>query len=270
MEESAGSADMDVESEQALAQAPLSRRIIYTGGIQLRVEEPRQLLQTMGSLAARYGGYVSNANVFELYDGTYQASVQLRIQADQFDVALNELRELSIEVLNETRSTQDVTERYVDLEARIENLERTEEELQLLLTEAREQGGETEDILAVYRELTSIRGEIESLQGQLNVLADAVTLATINVELVPPEAEVRLLDEEWSLTRTVREALRDLTDGLQSLVSATVYFLIAVAPRLAIMAVLLYGLYRVALWLRDRLRRPAPPAPPVTPPTSTE
>jgi hypothetical protein len=252
--ESVGGGDSGVTIDPEAAQAPSTRRIIYTGSIQLRVDDPRAEANTLPALAQRYGGYVSYARVYEYRTDEYRAEIQLRVQADQFDAAMSELRGMGTEILNESINTQDVTERYVDLEARIENLERTEEELQILLTEARENQGTTEDILSVYRELTSIRGEIESLQGQLNVLADQVSLATINVELVPPEAQVEIVDEQWSISRTVREALRTLVAALQGLADVTVTFLIAVAPILLMLALVLYILYRIARWLFNQLR----------------
>lgn len=250
---------------QGVDPALANRKIIYTGFIQLRVAEPREVAQSLQGLAAQYGGYVSSANVYEYREGEYRASVQLRVSAEQFDATLAALRALGDEVLSEQLDTQDVTDQYVDLTARIENLERTEHELQALLSEAREQGGDTEDILQIYRELTNVREQIELYQGQLNVLADAVTLATINVELVPPEAEVEIVAEGWSATRTIRQAIRTLTEALQGLADFLIYFLITGLPVLLVLALFGWLLFRFMNWLSARLRRPKPPAAPVAP-----
>lgn len=252
--EAMGGADADASGEAAPNQQGVTRRIIYNGSLQLRVDDPRAVAQTMGALAQRHGGYVSNANIYEVGDDSYRASVQLRVDAGQFDEAMSELRTLGSEVLSENIGTRDVTDQYVDLEARIENLERTETELQILLTEAREDGS-TEDVLTVYRELTSIREQIEQLQGQLNVLADQVSLATISVELVPPEAQVELVNEGWSLTRTIRQAARSLTEGLQVLADLIIYFLIAILPNLLLLGIFLYILFRFFTWIYRRLNR---------------
>jgi hypothetical protein len=258
--EAASGGDGAISEGQPQAQAQLDRKIIYTASLQLRVEDPRAVALSLQALAQRYGGYVSGANVYQIDEDSARATVQLRVRTEQFDEALVEIRALAIEELNASIDSQDVTEEYVDIEGRIENLERTETELQALLTEAREQGGETEDILAIYRELTNVRGEIESYQGRLNVLSDAVDLATINVELVPPETQVELLDERWSATRTIRQAARALTGALQGLTDLTIYFLIAVAPILLLGALVLYVLYRLLRWFRAATivdRRPA-------------
>lgn len=263
--------DFDAGSEVPQAQA-VERQIIYTANLRLRVDDPRVVAQELDALVRQFGGYVSNANIFETRDEVYQASVQLRVEADQFDAALAALRGLATEIISEQRDSQDVTDQYVDLRARIDNLERTEAELQVLLTEARERGGDTEDVLAVYRELTEIRGQIERLQGQLNVLSDQVSLATINVELIPPEMQVEIVDEGWSPMSTVRRSLRALTEGLQGLADLAIFFTLSVLPFLLLLALAGLIFLRVLVWLwrrrpdalRPTPRPPAPPAPPDT------
>ncbi len=113
---------------QPQAQGRLDRQIIYTASVQLRVDDPRVTAQSLQGLAARFGGYVSAANVYEYTEDQYYASVQLRVSAEEFDAAIEALRGIATEVLQEQLDTQDVTDQYVDLTARIENLERTESE----------------------------------------------------------------------------------------------------------------------------------------------
>lgn len=263
-------AESPAGGELAQNQPALERKIIYTASLRLRVDDPRQTAEQLQGLAATYGGYVSSANIYEYSDGVYQGTVQLRVNAEQINAAIASLRDMATEVLTEQLDSRDVTDQYVDLQARIENLERTETELQILLTEAREQGGKTEDILTVYRELTSVREQIEVYQGQLNVLSDATTLATITVDLVPPEIQVEILNEEWSAMRTVREALRNLTEATQDLIDFSIHFTITVVPFLLLLALLGFLFLRFLLFLWRRrpafLRPlPRPEAPPSIP-----
>jgi hypothetical protein len=251
---------MDADSP-ATAQVPQTRRIVYTANIRLRADEPQVTARALHQLATRFGGYVSSANVYQVRDNAYEASIQVRVNADRFDTVLEEIRALGTEVLDEQLDTQDVTDRYVDLEARIDNLERTETELQALLADARREGGEMEDILAIYRELSRVREQIEVHQGQLNVLADAVQLATINITLVPPQATIAVVDDEWNPMQTVRRAVRTLTGGLQALADAGIFFAIAIAPVLLILALLFFLFIRAILWLRRRAPQQRPPAP---------
>lgn len=241
-----------------VAQAQANRKIIYTGYLQIRSADARVMANQIQGIATRFGGYVSQENVYESnQEGIFQGEVQIRVTSDKYNAAMEELRRLG-DVLNEQSETSDVTDQYVDIEARINNLKRTESEIQALLAESRQRGASTEDILNIYQELTSIREQIEVYQGQLNVLADQTSLATINVSMVPPQAEVKIIEEGWSFTRILREAARDFTRTLQGMIEAGVYFLVAVLPWLLVWGLILYFLIRALRWLAGKVLGSAP------------
>ena len=75
--------------------------------------------------------------------------------------------------------SQDVTEEYFDVEARIRN---KQEEEKRLLKHLSDSTGKLEDILAVERELSRVRGEVEQMQGRLRFLANRTELSTITIE----------------------------------------------------------------------------------------
>lgn len=257
--ETASRASNDQAGDERSQSAALNRKIIYNATLALRVDDPRATAKSLEALAAQYGGYISFANVHETYDDVYQGSVQLRVDANRFEAALDALRALAIDVLTEQRDSQDVTDQFVDVTARIENLERTETELQELLTEAREKSRKVEDVLSVYRELTSIREQIEVYQGRLNVLGDQISLATIDVELIPPEVEVEIVDEGWNPMRTVRSAMRNLTEGGQALVEFSIIFVLNILPCLLLVGLIGLGLIRLRNWLEQRRENQAQP-----------
>jgi len=266
-EDSAGSAGArgvrgptDQAGDERSQSAVLNRKIIYNATLRLRVDDPRATAKSLEGLVAQYGGYVSYANIHETYDDVYQGNVQLRVDAEQFEAALDALRALATDVLTEQRDSQDVTAQFVDVTARIENLERTETELQELLTEAREKSRKVEDVLSVYRELTTIREQIEVYQGQLNVLGDQVSLATIDVELIPPEVEVEIVDDGWNPMRTVRSAMRNLTEGGQALVEFTIIFVLNILPCLLLVGLIGFGFLRLWGWLRKTSKKQVEPA----------
>jgi len=82
-------------------------------------------------------------------------------------------------VRSESLNAQDVTEQFIDLDARLNSSVREEASLLELLGRATD----IDDVLVIERELTSIRSEIERLQGQLNFLERRVSLATLSVTL---------------------------------------------------------------------------------------
>ena len=256
--EAAPAGDVEAQSDT------FNRLIIYTAGMQIRVEEPRTTARTLTSLARRYGGFVSGSDVYEVGEDErtqFRADVQLRIPAENYDQVMSELRDLG-EVLVENSTTDDVTAEFVDLQARVDNLQRTETEVQALLTEARSRGDKMEDILVIYNELTDLRAQIESMQGQLNVLGDLVALSTINIELIPPILDplptptptvtptptatpTPTPEPQWRPDETAGEARSTLIDGLKGLADFLIYFSIAVLPYLLLLALVGYVVYRL-------------------------
>ncbi|MCZ7571011.1 MAG: DUF4349 domain-containing protein [Ardenticatenaceae bacterium] len=252
----AGEADALGSGNPALAQASIERKIIRDVSLSLRVKDTAAAADQIAVIAAAAGGYVSSTNLHEGSDRQLQGTITIRVDATRLDDAIKQIKALSMEVLAEQSNTHDVTEEYVDLQARLENLQRTEKELQALLTEIRQNTRRAEDVLAVYRELTQIRGEIEQVQGRINYLDNLANLATVTITLSPPEAIVQ--DPSWSPSGTAQRAVSTLISGLQGIISAAIFLVIAVLPLLVIMLLpLLLLVWLIRRWRSGRVLRPA-------------
>ena len=107
----------------------------------------------------------------------------IRIPQTEFFNAFDRIKLLG-EVVSENAGSEDVTDRFIDLEARLKSAQREEESLLALLGRA----GKVGDILTIERELARVRTELERLQGQINFLERRVDLATITVSLFTPQA----------------------------------------------------------------------------------
>ncbi|MCH9018513.1 MAG: DUF4349 domain-containing protein, partial [Chloroflexi bacterium] len=114
--------------------------------------------------------------------GRQQASMTIRIPQAQFFTALERIEALG-EVQSKNLGTEDVSEQFIDLEARLTSSLREEESLLSLLGRS----GTVSEVLAIERELARVRAEVERWQGQLNFLERRVDLATITVSLFPPQ-----------------------------------------------------------------------------------
>jgi hypothetical protein len=174
----------------------IDRMVVRNGSMELVVEDVTGAAQAVGKVAATFDGHVVSSSIFE-QDGRTFGSIVIRVDADRFDAALSAIRILAVEVLRETTSSQDVTEEYVDLSARKGNLERTEEQLLALM----EQAGTVEELLAVQREVSRVRGEIEQLEGRMRYLEQTSATSLIEVLLneavlsVSLTADGRVVDE---------------------------------------------------------------------------
>jgi hypothetical protein len=233
------------------------RMIIRTADVGIEITDTAAAADQIKTIAESLGGYVASSNLFRSND-LLRGTISIRVPAEQFDTAMTRIKATGTKVEREQVSGQDVTEEYTDLTARRRNLEATEQELLKLLADVREKSGKAEDIMAVYRELTNIRGQIEQIQGRMQYLERLTALATINVELIPAEAAKPIVEPDWAPLSTFREASRALVRTFQGLVSLGIWFVIWFLPTLLVvlipLAVIVWGLRR---WLRVRAR-PAP------------
>jgi len=232
---------------------PADRKLVRTVHLVFTVDAPETAADRAQELAAEAGGYVASVEAVRR-DGLLHYKLTLRVPGERLDAVLAALEELAAEVEREQVSTEDVTDRYVDLEARLRALRATEEELTALLRESRSRGHSAEDIMAIFRELTGIRSQIEQLQGQLQLLANRVAFSTVHLELRPTAAARPLVDEGWSPGSTAHSSVRALLAALQWLADAAIVLAVAVLPVLLIVLVPLWLLLRLLVRLRARRR----------------
>jgi hypothetical protein len=229
----------------------MERMIIRTGYLSLMVEDTAAVLQQITSITEGMGGHVANSNAYHSGD-LLRGSVMVRVPATKFTSAMEQFKSLATRVENENTSADDVTEEYSDLSARLRNLEATEVELRELLATVRERTGKAEDILAVHRELTSIRGQIEQLKGRMQYLERSTDLATINIELIPNQIRQPIVESSWNPGLTLKNAFRALVNAFQFVVDALIWFAIAILPILIIIAIPIV----VLIWIvRRSIRR---------------
>ncbi|MBA7662013.1 hypothetical protein ES703_70036 [subsurface metagenome] len=106
--------------------------------------------------------------------------------AEDFGDAMESLRRMAVDVTHEDTSAKDVTEEYIDLSAKLKNLEATEEQYLRLMEKAEK----VEDILNIQRELSKTRGEIEQTKGRMQYLERTSATSLIRVQLNQAELDV--------------------------------------------------------------------------------
>ncbi len=240
-------------ADQASAQTS-ERMIVRTVNMNLEVQDTEKAYSDIAALVAQFKGYVAQTNLTRNSKNRLYGSVTVRIPAESLDAALKQIKAVGLRVLTENSNANDVTDRYTDLNARLKTLEAAEIELRKLMETIRERSNKAEDILAVYKQLTEIRAQIEQLKGQMNVLEKTSTLATVTIQLTPKE-DVEVIDPyQWLPDRTAREALRTLVQALQGLGNLLIWLLLFVAPILAVVLFCLFLAFLIvrAVWRRMR------------------
>lgn len=262
-------------SSQTIANpAPQSveRIVIKNGSITLVVVDPPASMDAIGQMAQEMGGFVVSANLYkeQLSSGIEvpRASITIRVPAERMDEAMRRIREQSNQdPINENMNSQDVTSDYVDLQSRLKNLEAAEGELTEIMQEAQK----TEDVLAVYNQLVSIREQIEVIKGQIKYYEESAALSSISVELIADKAVQPIEIGGWQPKGVLKDAVEALVRSLQFLVNALIWIVIYVLPVLAVLFVIfvLPPLLLIRAWMKRRKQKLAqkqPPTPPAAAP----
>lgn len=234
------------------AQAPdgqptINRMVIRNANLTLVVDDPIKRLEEATRIAGDLQGYLSSSSTSTYQEGV-RVNMTLRVPAEQFDEAMRRLRSLAAEVREEQVSGQDVTAEYTDLASRLKNLEAAEAQLREIMDKATT----TEDVLAVFNQLTQVRSEIEVIKGRMQFLSQSAALATISVTLLPDALAQPVQVAGWRPEGVVKDAVEALVSVLQALATLLIWLVIVGVP---VMAVLASPFVILILIVRRRNRR---------------
>ncbi len=228
-----------------------NRKLIRTVDFDLRVDDTEAAAEQIQALTKEFSGYVASINAHRRLKLLHY-QITIKVPVGQLDAVVDRIKALATEVLRENLKTDDVTDRFVDLEARLRSLNATETEIQGLLAESRSRGHKVEDIMAIYDQLTEIRTRIEQLQAKLNSLDNLTTFSTVNLKLTPTEAAKPIIADRWRPSATVRSSFRTLLGALQWLTDLAIVFFIVWLPVGLLIAIPIWLVFR--LWQRVRGR----------------
>ena len=227
-----------------------SRKIIRNAYLRLEAQDVVSALNTATRLSEQVGGYVVTARTWRAGDLPY-ATLSFAVPVDRFEEALSQTRTLG-EVQDENVTSQDVTGQFVDLEARIGNLEATAERIRGFLDETKT----VAEALNVNRELSTIESELEVLKGQRNTLSQQTSFSTVNIEFIPvppvvTTGEVLETVQTWSPLRTFNDALDVLLTLARTGVDLAIWVLTIGLPLVLALSLLWWIVRRLfRMWVR--------------------
>jgi hypothetical protein len=231
-EESAPSSDFSGSGVSA------ERIVIKNANLSIVVTDPVVSMEAISKLASGMGGFVVTSNLYKTTTSSGievpVANITIRVPVAQLDSALNQIKAMvgdkDVDILSEDVSGQDVTSEVTDLESRLRNLQAAETQLLEIMDKATK----TEDVISVFRELTSVRGEIEVIQGQIKYYRESASLSAINVNLQAKASVEPITIAGWQPGVEVQRALQALVNGGKYLVNVLIWLVLFALPFLAI------------------------------------
>jgi hypothetical protein len=221
-------------------------KIVYTGSLQLVVDNLPAALEKARAAVLATGGYIGASQESNAGQDPV-ATISYRIPATRWDGAISDLRALATKVVAEETQATEVGGQIVDLEARIRNLRASEASLQEIAKGA----GKISDLLEVEGQLTQVRGEIEQLDGQRAQLEDQVAYGTLVTTFGLEAIAVEVQAKGWDPKQDVDGAFATMIGVGQTVVSGLIWFTIVWLPIIAVVLV-------IALVVRWAVRRFGP------------
>lgn len=222
------------------------RRVIYTAYLDLEVKHYQQALNQIETEIDNHNGYIVTTETNQTSQSLHSGSLTARIPQASFQTFVTSLENEAITITHRHISGEDVTERYIDLESRLQARELVEKRLLSFMDEAET----TEDLLQISSDLADVQVEIEQIKGQMHYLENKSDLATVTINI--SENRVDLVGEEnldtWE--RTKQQFMKSV-NFILSAGSSLVVFMIGNIPILLIGGVILLIVHRFFIKRRN-------------------
>jgi len=215
------------DQTQSITEA-MNRKIIKDAELTLEVDSPLETQRRVTSIAESQGGFVVTSESKQRQSDDPSQRVMdvtliIRVPASQFGPTRDAILALSKHVLNNKDTGQDVTEEFIDLEARV----KTQRALEAQFLEIMKQARKVEDALEVQRQIADVRTEIEKLEGRKRFLENRSSLSTITVNLQSPTT---IIVTPTGFGRDVKEATRESVEVARGIVLFLIRFVIVMIP----------------------------------------
>lgn len=210
------------------ATGAFDRKIIRDANLILEVNSPTDAFRQVSSIAEAHGGFVvtSESKQREASEpANRQLDIKLvaRIPSNQFDAAISSVEKLANNVIQRNVKGQDVTEEFIDLEARI----KTQQALELQFLQIMKQATKVADAMEVQRQIADVRTEIEKLEGRKRFLENNATLSTITISLQSP---MPIAVNTSGFGRSIREAVSESIETASAIVLGLIRLVIVMFP----------------------------------------
>jgi hypothetical protein len=206
------------------------RKIIFNGTLEVEVKDFGAAHKDVNNLMKLHGAFYSKTEIRGDSGKKRVGTFTIKVPVEHFQTLVDAIAELGDPIRNTTDS-QDVTEEYIDVAARVKNLKAEEEALQKILKDL---GNKLDDVFKLRDQILKIREQIEKAEGRLQALGKLTSLSTITLtlrdreEYVAPTAAKVTAPESFEARATGTFA--SSVGLLRSLGEHAGLFLLALAP----------------------------------------
>jgi hypothetical protein len=212
----------------------IQRKLLKQGTMRFEADDLRETHAFITALCREYNAYISGESQND-YGSRLQQDLTVRIPADQFDAYIGKLEGHAVKVEQKSIEVSDVTEEFIDTEARLKTKKDLEQRYRDLLRQAKT----VSEVISVEAQLVNVRADIESMEGRLKYLNDRVSLSTLNITFY------EVIGTDFGFGSKSVAALRQGWDNLLAFLIGVLYLW----PFILLIAVVVYWLSR---WRKRR------------------
>lgn len=226
----------------------INRKVIRNGDLQLECEQPDEAQQRIMNIVQSNGGFVveSKLNMSDVKINTRDVvEMTVRVPADKFAETIDQIKNASGRILQETVKGEDVTEEFIDIDARLTAKKALEQQIMQIM----KQTNNLAEALNFHRQLADVRAEIEKIEGRKRFLDNQASLSTIKIRLQTPAVfTANTSGFFYRLSESFGEGLETALNFILGMVTV----LVAVFPQVVLIG--LPGYFIVRAVLRRRIR----------------
>ena len=147
------------------------RQLIKTADYRIQVENVDKSTTNIQRYTQQFGGIISNMN---LTSDSYQIqnNITILVPNQNFEALLEGITQDATYINHKSINTTDVTEEFVDLEARLATKKRVRDRYTDLL---RSKAGTLDEVFAAEEKIRVLQEEIEAKEGRLHYLQEKVS-----------------------------------------------------------------------------------------------
>ena len=170
----APASSMEISEKSSASQVLQEQKIIKTGNLRFQTQNLEKTHSKVKQLVSRYQGVLQSDRSGKGYNEEFR-NLTIRIPAEHFHTLIDSISQGVAYFDQNDITQQDVSEEFVDIEARL----KAKRELENRYLELLKQAKNVKEMLEIERELSTIREDIEARQGRLNYLQSQVSYSTL-------------------------------------------------------------------------------------------
>ncbi|MFC1637966.1 DUF4349 domain-containing protein [Patescibacteria group bacterium] len=228
------------ESKAVASNVVVDKKVIKSGSLKLKVKSTEDAANQVGDIVKNQGGEVFSTNFYEKVKGQRNGFITVKVPVVKFEDTIDKLKGIATQVMSESTTGQDVTERYSDLQIQLRNKKAEEESFVKILDRA----GKIDDVLATTKQIARVRNEIERLEGRVRFMDSQAEMSTIVVYL-NEDIEVAPISEDWRIGQVFKDAFSEFKNVFQGFVNGLIRFVIVGIPSLTPLVLITWFVYWV-------------------------